>query len=589
VSGTAYRVENGARGYIEVFSAGLGQAFTAISPSTESPGNRSFFTVLPFTATRFLLLGGEAPLIEFFEIWQFDVSDSSWSEFSDTSGHKLPARSGHCSTLVSSQVYVIGGFENLNPSSQLLILALSPPHFSPSIFSWEATWPPRRSFASLTTCCNKIRLFGGIAPDSTVLADLWEVDASIFQRCPIWHLLANSGPPERFQHTAWFSRSTGDFYIAGGFTKKTIRTSDVWKFTDYAWTHVTVFSDVAVFASELGLLTMDPILAPVEQRSPFSGLNNLFEEVRQGERAFSRRCARDDEELQVLKGRLDLLKTSGVCSTRGEVAKLEGFREDLLGIVKDLATAFPGRLKKRWGIKQRTRMLPEKFEQKLARITRRDDTEGVQHQALLSLFRAQERFLSEKVSDVVEVDPSDFSTFEKFLAHSQSAPAQAQSALTDFYAMQLRAHQRISARLASMKHKIQKSEANIPSLTTTIARLSSSVQKGYVAMGAGEAQIDKWTAIFEKAERDKKTAERYLKTLREIHNGETLQSPSHSEKPRECDKARHTQEALTIILKQAEELRHGIKGKAVDQVGPLVAQTIRSIKTYLEAVSWHYV
>jgi len=170
------------------------------------------------------------------ELWQYDFSTCSWTNFSFT-GLVPSARAYHTlNYLGNNQFLIFGGydFENNTVSDSCWL-------FNSAANSWtpvNTALPPNRAYhTALTDSSNTfVYLFSGVDSNGNLLEDMWSY--SIYTNS--WStVVANNGnsPAARKGHVMWL---VGDFiYIYGGDDNQTVF-DDLWSFNlnTNTWTEI---------------------------------------------------------------------------------------------------------------------------------------------------------------------------------------------------------------------------------------------------------------------------------------------------------------------------------------------------------------
>jgi hypothetical protein len=599
VNQKVYRTINGGDGNLKTFSAGLNEAFCEIIAPSGSPVNRSKFSLLPYTATQYLLLGGDGPSVTTFEIWLFDAPSATWTEIANADPQKVKRRSGHCAALVHKQgvpyVYVFGGSNGLFPARSMLVIRIEGDAFHHIRVDARDGWPCPRYAASLTPHMGKIRLFGGFSDDSTALSDLWEFNTFLFEKYPKWQLLAASGPPPRHSHQAWIGGDS--LFVAGGVDAKSRPVDDVWHFSANVWQPIRVFTAInPILSCEFGLCETGNQLALVEQKQLYADLDEHFERLRQKTREYSARAVQQSEELDVLRGRLEFLK--GKPSGEAPIAELAKEAEDdlsqgrkkLMGITHSLFSTFPLCASKAKFAEDATKELALQLWLKLEKIQLAVFIEDTDQQSVQRLYQEQLDILrNADCPDLPDVplDPTDLATFERFALTLPPDSPQLQTALADYYGIQLRHYQQLVAKLGRMRRAISRTEAKTPLYEETIRAISPRLRKRFVQLQAAEAEFERWKAYMDCAEQQAQIAEEYLEYIQALGDG--LISPETPAKQRPQivrDFTAAEKEALKSAMNQAADVCAELKGASEEYAKRVVSRAIQGIRAALSGVNW---
>ena len=612
VSGRVFQTRNGASGSLELLSATMSSPFEQLSPSNP-PSNRMSPCLIPFSATSFLMLGGDGPGITSFEVWLFDIPSCSWRLLNGDCA--LRHRAGHAAASVIRDrefvVYVFGGVTGLEFCRDVLVLAVRESGFSACVIPEGEGWPMPRWHASLTACQSKVMMFGGEDESGKCLNDFWEFDGAFFEKCPFWKSVGKGGLPGRRGHESWTEGR--DLFVAGGAGEKG-PLDDVWKWYEGAWHQTMIFvTQHPVFACELGLCEVGEKLEKVAQRTPFAALDGLFEDLRKEEKRFSDRRVGEESKLAMLKGKLIEIRgqssaldtyRSGAPSEkvhealanfskerRDEMqAQVVKLREELSKVVQEIVDEYPMCVNNGVRPSQAAREIAIRMGLKLQEEKRNQEATEKERADEMKIGEETLILLRERVKDSpeVEVDPANFDSFMKIAKEYGVRSEESQNALDSYYGMQLRCYHHLAAVVQERKEDIAEARRRLPILEQTINRLSEKLMNRFTHVSKLKKKLERWTRGFAVASQEKERSEQYQQE-REKPGNETL--------TREIEELRdklskslleivqtHGQDIETIWTK-SNALVADIDGITADVAAPILATRAPAIETLMYKIS----
>ncbi|KAH0787338.1 multiple epidermal growth factor-like domains protein 8 isoform X1 [Histomonas meleagridis] len=212
-------------------------------------------------------------------------------------------------------LYTFGGFKFNSYMKDLLIIFYSKGFCTYREFTPNSSSPVPRMKHTLTTCGDKIYLFGGISETSTLLNDFWVLDTSVNGLLnPIWKLVPGECPPPRHSHAAYCLKNK--LYIVGGYDQNNEKLNDIWRFDGEKWTLFAAFdSNKNVFPSYLGLISFEPKYEIVPRLPASRAFSSKFikfqnDNVKHLKKAgfYSRQIRYEQEAQQKIRHVLDRLK-----------------------------------------------------------------------------------------------------------------------------------------------------------------------------------------------------------------------------------------------------------------------------------------
>lgn len=191
-------------------------------------------------------------------------------------------------------------------------------------------------------------------------------------------------------------------------------------------------------------------------------------------------------------------------------------------------------------------------EQKLQKIKENRELE-------ISLYKQQIEKLQQtsEITEDVNLDPADFSTFQNFVKKYNSK--EKNYALKLYYGMQLRAYQQLISETKVLKEKIEKIDKKQPKYIEIINQLSNKLSKKFKKVSFNQEELENWKKFLVTAEEECSKVKLYLDTIDSYH-----QDPSSVKAKSES------------LLKENNELQEKLNTEVNDVVN-LKKDTIESL------------
>ena len=623
-----YKITDGPDGHLCLYSATLDSEFTPVKIHGNAPTNRYKYACIQCGNSHFLLLGGDSETIDEFEIWKFSTKSLQWYLLENMSYSPLKCRYGH-SVAFSPQkgrsvLYIFGGIRGIEVCQSLVIVTLSKTSYTYSTIDHISKgWPCPRYFSSMITMQGTIWVFGGTDMNGNKLSDLWEMDHTLFDSNPRW-ISHSTLPPARDLHISWACGT--DLYIAGGFGSKCASLNDIWKFSKGVWQQTMIFeSDFPIFSCGIGLYEVSSSLKLARQRSPFAGLDGLFNKLRLKQRVYTEQSLQDERNLSELRAQSAALRSQcdaleqfskdkkrtpaidGIVSMfsderRAEIQKRsQEVRLQLAKNMKDIIESLPSAIRVESCLsKPKVRELAMQLSLKEKQDAKRMAAVRAERQMEIDIYKSQiERLEGDAnsrldVASLPNIDPSDFSTFQDF--SSTLKPKGRGYALTLFYEMQLREYQRLLCESQLLQSKIAKIDERQPRHVSALSHLSRKLTKKFGKVAALQAELESWRKNLGDAERDCEQVQAYLGAL-----GEYKESPQGLMEKVEAAKKANAQlqeqlqqeladvtagkrDAIEQMFKATQQLSEQIKNQTAEEAHSAVIEALPSLNYYLSYI-----
>lgn len=136
--------------------------------SNNGPSGREDHTAVAISSKMYVFGGinySSGSVVYNKDLWEYDPATAKWTKKKDAPD----ARSYHAAVVVNGKMYVIGGYNNGNNATSILV-------YDPINDTWEQKTgiPFARNFQSVAAINGKIYIYGG--SDTTSHNDLWEYD-----------------------------------------------------------------------------------------------------------------------------------------------------------------------------------------------------------------------------------------------------------------------------------------------------------------------------------------------------------------------------------------------------------------------------
>ncbi|KAH0786981.1 leucine-zipper-like transcriptional regulator 1 [Histomonas meleagridis] len=620
-----YKIIDGSDGYLSLFSATLDSEFSPVETNGDVPTNRYKYACIPSGKSHFLLLGGDSETINEFEIWKFNVKANEWTLLENMSDTPIKRRYGH-SVAFSPQnpksvLYIFGGIRGIEVCHSLIIITLNSTGYTYENIEHGKGWPCPRYFSTMITMQNTIWVFGGTGMNSNKLNDLWEMDHSIFDSQPRW-INHPAFPPARDCHISWAEK--GDLFIAGGFNDKGFPLNDIWKYSKDRWEQTMIFeSEYPIYRSTFGLCEISNTLTLAKERSPFAGLDILFNKLRLKQRVYTEQSIQDEKTLQELHEQSLTLKTQ--CEALEQYSKDKKRTKEIDDVVnmfseerrnqiqtqtkqvrlqlsantKDIINNLPSAIKVESILaKPKVRTLSMMLSLKEKQDSKRMETLKAEREMEIEIYKSQLKRLETQckydITKLPNIDTSNFSTFEEF---SETLKAKERGyALTLYYGMQLREYQRLLCESQLLNEKITKIEKNQLRYIEVVNHLSKKLTKKFAKVAALQEDLDNWKKYLSDAEKDCEQVNAYLEALKEyLDNPQQLKSKVEVAKKQNAQLQEQLQQELSDIVvnkkevikqmfKATQELSEQIKSQTSDEAHSAIVEALPSLNYYLSYI-----
>ena len=177
------------------------------------------------------------------ETWRFDSYD--WQQTTPTLSP--PARTAAAAGTYGDQYWLFGGQNGTNYFDDFWVYnQLGNDEWQEESVSSEL--PPPRAYGALATSGGTALLFGGRAPDGTILDDFWQF-GSIDNLWYPTHVNGDSRPPARMGHSLVYNEGSHQLILFGGYGADGNLLNDTWVFDFNTGTWI---EDISAFAPPAG-------------------------------------------------------------------------------------------------------------------------------------------------------------------------------------------------------------------------------------------------------------------------------------------------------------------------------------------------
>ncbi|OHS95792.1 hypothetical protein TRFO_38069 [Tritrichomonas foetus] len=531
-----YQISESDKGTLGVSLGKIGYPLSPVAVTGPSPSNRSKFSLSLLNNSSFLLIGGDGPGINTTELWAFDIKSSQWAQLK-TSQDPIKRRSGHCAASSGNIVYIFGGSNGLNISTDLIVFTINGDTYTYKEIESQSDWPCPRILHTMIPMKNTIWLFGGQSDNGTALNDLWELDYSLFPQSPSWHAVElRRAPPGRYNHVSWTANDC--FYIAGGMGSDDLHYQEVWKFENQWEQTYIINTKLPLFACSKGLFEVSDSFIEVQLSPPFAALDNLFERLKfkQSELTTKIRNQTEREYIQNETSRrlkrfeniIDQNKTNEYQEILNyfsdeEQIKLNAHinlrRNQLSEIVARIINDYPNFLQKPSNNPQAEELavqLSLKLQQCEATLQKAKEERNTE----IQLYKQQLQFLNAKqdVSSII-----DTANFNSFLQYSSMLPPESkEAALENYYRIQLREYQRLRQQTQEVQQKFKKTSESQSVRSDTVSRLSDELTKKFKNVTKTEDELNLWKQRLEEANTDLEKVRNFLMAINGYKNNKPV-------------------------------------------------------------------
>ena len=622
-----YLIKCGPDGHLCVSFATLNSGFTMVDVDDSSPVpiNRHKFVCVKKSDTSFLVLGGNSEDLTEFEIWKFNVEKKMWKKCTNISEKEIKLRSGHdaiFSPLNNKVLYVFGGQHGYELCNTLVVITfLKESSYSYMEFEHDK-YPVPRVSASMVTYRNSIWIFGGIDAKGKKLNDLWEMEHSIMDLTPRWiQYNPEPLPPPRDSHITWVNNHC--IYIAGGIGDKNQKLNDIWEFNKDCWKQTMIYeSDFSIFYCSSGLCEVSDTLKLANQRSPFAGLDGLFNKLKMRQKDYSQQANKEEKNLSELRKQLSQLKV--------QCEGLEKYSKDNIKTkeVQDIIDMFSNERRKK--LFEQTHVLREQLSMNTKKIISnlpsvleteslllkpktkelvlqlsikaKQDEQNLQkikenRELEISLYKQQIEKLEQSsgVTKTVNIDPSDFSTFQSFAENLQTK--EKNYALNLYYGMQLRAYQQYISESKVLKKKLEKIEKKQAKYIEIINQLSNKLSKKFQKVSVNQEELENWKKYSMTAEEDCSQVKSYLDAIDKYRqdssnideNAESLVKQNQEIQEKLNNKVNDVvnlkKETIEKLYKMTFQLNEAIKSQTPEESHNLINEALPEMNYYLSLIS----
>jgi hypothetical protein len=232
---------------------------------TSPPPNRRHFSTAKVSENEFLIIGGDTPTFELFQVNTFTGECDSMTLVSKP----LPTFTHHASASIpfrgKTLVYIFGGYRGTRLSRRLLLLTIKNNIAAARDWS-DSSGPQPRTGHTLTCYRGDFYLFGGRGDGGVLFDDFWCLGVSASPINPKWRRIVGPGPSPRAGHTSWTDGTA--HFVAGGVDAEGHLLNEIWRFVA-GWEKVGLFdSSERVVGCCLGLCVLGREFAIADVRDP---------------------------------------------------------------------------------------------------------------------------------------------------------------------------------------------------------------------------------------------------------------------------------------------------------------------------------
>jgi hypothetical protein len=229
------------------------------------PPVRGHFSTAKVSENEFLIIGGDTPTFELFQVNIF----TGECEMMTIISKPIPALTKHASASMpfrgKTLVYVFGGYRGTCLSPDLLLLTIK--NNIAAARDWtDAQGPLPRTGHTLTYYRGDVYLFGGRGPGGVLFDDFWCLGVSASPVNPKWRRIVGPGPSPRASHTSWTDGAS--HFVAGGVDSEGHFLNEIWQFRA-GWEKVGLFDRAAkVIGCSQGLCVLGTEFAIARAHDP---------------------------------------------------------------------------------------------------------------------------------------------------------------------------------------------------------------------------------------------------------------------------------------------------------------------------------